>query len=234
MKLKTLYNKTNNGLFGAIASILNASWFDDTKAKTLNTYYFLGHSGNKTLSPFMSNIIDENGVIDDNERLVVKEYDIEVLSDDSLTNTNNLLASIIVDTYGSKWIDLYEALTLKYDLERIDETTKIETPNIQNTKETTNNGANKVTKNETETSYQGFNSTSYSPRDKVSNTYESSDSERNIATETQKGSISTTESKKGGDVSSKIAKYIALRNTLINDVIIHDIDKLLASPYYEY
>lgn len=224
MKLKTIYNKTNNGLFGYIKALLDVEWFTDSKAKYLNTYYFLGHSGMKTLSPFINDVINEHATIDDNENNVVKDYDIEVLSDDSLNNAFSLIAQIIVDTYKTKWTDTYEALTLKYDLERESTSSKTETPDTKTTNDTTSN----VSSSDTENMYQGFNSTEYKPREKVS----SSSNGSNSNSSTYQGTIKTESTSKGGDIASKARKLINLRETLINDIIIADIDKLIASPYY--
>lgn len=229
MKIKTFY-RTTNSLFTYIKDSLNASWFDDSKVKYLNLYYFLGHSGNKTLSPFMSNIIDESCCIDDEERLACKYYEIPVLSDTSLDNSLKVLANIIVDTYGTKWIDSYDALTLKYDLERESTLTKTETPNI--TKTSDSKGESNVSSNDTEASYQGFNSTEFTPREKTSNTGNSSNA--NTITSTEKGNREITEERKGGDISSKVRRFLTLRESLINDIIVKDIDKLLANPYYDY
>ncbi len=226
MKLKTIYSKTNNGLFGYIKALLDVSWFNDDKAKYLNTYYFLGHSGNKKLSPFIDDVITEYSTIDDNKRLVLKDYDIEVLSDDSLDNAYSLIAQIIVDTYKTKWLDTYEALTLKYDLERESSLSKTETPNITDTNDVTSN----VASSDTESSYQGFNSTDYSPREKVATSSNGS----NSSTSKHTGTNQIDSTFKGGDIATKVRKLVSLRETLINDIIINDIDKLIASPYYVY
>lgn len=246
MKAITIYDNTGSGLFGYIKTALNVSWFDDTMAGNLNKEYFLWHSGMKDLAEIWSLIY---GLVDDDTEDVGINHDMDVGDIDLAYET---MAGVIVGRYGTKWKAKYELLTKEYDLSLVDTRTRIETPNIQRTdtpdlhSTTETSGSSDGHSNDTdvtsETEVSGFNSSDYSPASKTTGSSATATGEthkdtttltqQGTRTTTEKGTRETVETHTKGNITDEIRQALILRDTMIHEIILTDVDYILTSPYY--
>lgn len=134
MKVKELYEKKNNGLFGAIGTVLNQTWYTSDFAKWLNFDYFKVYSALKEV--YDDTLLQQDGenVFDaDGYQVYDGSGNIIVYMDDSLSRFENI-ANIIVSRYGSKWITTYNTFIESYDPSELESFTEKESPDIIRTK----------------------------------------------------------------------------------------------------
>ena len=94
MKLNQVNNPliTNNGIFKILNALHpNIEWLGESKAITLDINYYIGHSGEKIISPLYAKLIEA----DENTALTI-------------------IANIIYNKFIDNWNKIYEAYTTEY------------------------------------------------------------------------------------------------------------------------
>lgn len=106
---------------------------------------------------------------------------------------------------------------------------------------------------ESDTNVQGFNSSDYQPQSQVKSqgttTTEGASDDNTVSVEaktsgedthtdtgtknrTETGTRTVSESRKRGDITAEIRRALELRDTIIDQMIMDDVDTVLATPYY--
>lgn len=232
-KIKDFYYRYGNGLYGYIKDYLGAEWFTDDLAKTLNFIYFKNRSGEKTASPFLNELMSSKVLSTDGYMIL----DVSLGDEPTLLLDN--LARCIVDKYGEKWKDTFNALTLKYDLMNYYSEDETNTPDVTMTFTGKHNAKTKNTSSVTSnTTMYGFDSGTSGVKSNTidsngnSETSEGEDDNNYLNTSKEEGTRKRTFTKKGGEIVERVKKYIELRKTNIIDIIMTDIDNLITIPIY--
>lgn len=132
MKLKDIYMNylTDAGIFKFMN---DAPWFNNIDPKNLQIMYIGVHSGNKLVSPLVSDMLEGNNLN---------------VADD---NINKTLASVLLSNFNTNWIKLYNTLSLEYNpIENYSMTEVGEDSNEGNNSSTLAHGL-KIVKNSTNT-----------------------------------------------------------------------------------
>lgn len=98
MKRTTLNQTIPNWTTAGIFSYLNAlavPWTGDIAAVSLDLDYHGGHSGNKRISPLVSNMLNDDGVLS--------------------ATALNTLANAALSLFGVTWAKMYEQLSIEYN-----------------------------------------------------------------------------------------------------------------------
>lgn len=218
-KLIAVIDDPSESIFYALQNLPNADipWKDDNINTELDLDYLYNHSGNKITSNLVDFFIDsETGKIE------------------SLSMP--MLAKIIYTKYGLKWAKEYATFSMEYDpISNYDMTEQmtndITTHQYGHTNTMTDN------KNETvETEKAGFNSSTYSPVDKVSTkgnagTVANVESGTNTDTRnyrlTRSGNVGVTTSQQMLESERKLWLW-----DFFDTVVYPDIDKILTIQTY--
>ena len=216
-KLKEVITTPTESIFYALQSF-NVPWVEDNINVELDIDYLFNRSGNKITSHLIDFFIDsDTGKIE--------------------SSSMEMLANIIYTKYGGKWIKEYATLSLQYNpINNYDMTEQmtndITTHQFGHTNTRTDN-----TNETTETEKAGFNSSTYSPVDKVStkgNAGTVADVETGTNTDTRNyrltrsGNIGVTTSQQMVESERKLWLW-----NFFDDVVYPDIDRILTINMYE-
>lgn len=237
MKLKETINKPLEiGIFFNLSKMFD--WLTDDNTPTLNMSYYLGHSGEKEITPLYENLLNEYS------------------SEEALS----YLSSLVYITYGSNWNKIYETLNVEYNPihnynmeEKISTNTNMITSNkgVSSVNDSSSNHTNNTTFNENnnQENYFGFNSSSSSPTNEnkgnEKNSLEgdmtnksTSDREESIENNV-KGSEEDNYQKtiKSGNIGvtttqKMINEELEIRKNIFFERVMNDIDKLLTLCIY--
>lgn len=213
-------------------------WLDDDNSSILNVSYYLGHSGEKTITPLYEKLLET------------------YTEDEALEYLSNLLYV----TYGKNWNRIYQALEAEYNPihnynmeEKVSTNTNITTTNKGGSSQsnTSSNSSNETTDTNTqvENGYYGFNSEKSNLNNdgnsKVNGVVKNEDSgtssttidttnednvkgseDDNYQKTTRSGNIGVTTTQKMLEEELEIRKNVFFEN------IMNDIDKLLCLCIY--
>lgn len=154
---------------------------------------------------------------------------------------NEELTKKILARYQDTWESKFKALSVDYDIETMNQTTYRHegTSSSTGVSKSDTDRTTKVSDNDNTSSYQGYNSTDFSPVSKTSgeSTTNVSGSGDKNKTQTEGSSTSNntgTTTYTGGDVDSRIRSRLRLRDTRRLSIIMEDLDDFLTLPIYIY
>lgn len=232
MKINTLYIEDNNGLFGQIQKVLDVNWFNNDLAFLLNTEYFYGRSGEKTMSPLCYKIVQNMFLVDDYGNFMYDDNGEYVVSDDyeyALTT----LAKLISTKFKRKWDDTYKSLSKEINLDVAHEIIRDgeDRSNAEEINKHTYDNQNKVT-----TGVYGFDSISSSPVSDSNGESSTKNEENNTFTKDSNNNFTAHHNNEQSfdhtTTIDRINKLIVLRRNLISEIIMKDVDSMLALMVY--
>ena len=216
-KLIEVITTPTESIFYALQNF-DIPWKEDNINVELDMNYLFNRSGNKILSPLADFFVDrDTGKIDN----------LSIVS----------LANVIYTKYGNKWLKEYATLSLQYNpinnYDMVEQMTNdITTHQFGHTNTRTDN-----TNETNETEKAGFNSSTYSPVDKVSikgNAGTIADVETGTNTDTRNyrltrsGNIGVTTSQQMIESERKLWLW-----NFFDDIVYPDIDRVLTINMYE-
>lgn len=237
MKLKeTISSPFEKGIFLSIKD--KFEWLDEDNSSTLNVSYYLGHSGEKDITPLYDKLLEN------------------YTEDEAL----DYLAKLIYATYGKNWNRIYQALEVEYNPihnynmeEKISTNTNISTSSKggSSQKNTSSNSSNETnnTNIQVEQGYYGFNSSTSNPNncgnnntneviksedsgssnttiDNINEDVVKGSEEDNYKKTTRSGNIGVTTTQK------MLNEELEIRKTIFFNNIMKDLDKLLCLNIY--
>lgn len=238
MKLNQIINPLIDvGIFQKIFSKNELDYLSEDECKTLDINYYLGHSGNKTISPLYDNLLKLH-----------QNDGVDVLS---------ILADIIILHNAENWNKIYESYFLSsynplenYSMSETENynINETETPNI--TKESNQKQKTKIittNNNEQNSDVYGFNSTSPSPSGLLNGVAKqevigSDDDNKVLITDTERGTRNKTSNNtknltRSGNIGvttsqEMLESELKLRKFDFYNLLMRDVDKTLCLKIY--
>lgn len=218
-KLIEVITTPTESIFYALQNLENADipWADDNINEELDLDYLFNRSGNKIISTLTEFFVDrDTGKIDDLSMIT--------------------LAKVIYTKYGAKWVKEYATLSLQYNpinnYDMVEQMTNdITTHQFGHTNTRTDNTDETI-----ETEKAGFNSTDYTPSDKVNtkgNAGTVADVETGTNTDTRNyrltrsGNIGVTTSQQMIESERKLWLW-----NFFDEIVYPDIDRVLTINMY--
>ena len=195
VRINELDSNYINKIFDEIKTKINLDWFNDSFIAAMKIEYYYNHAFTKYISLLFYNLINIPKTIDE---------------------VADLLASVIVNKFKTKWTRLHEVLNLTYN--PIDNYNMSETENTQLKSEVDISNANSI---------YAFNDTAATPTSESSSKSSTNallnDNMREL---TRKGNIGVTSSQQ------LIESEIELREYNFIETIYSDIDSILTLKIY--
>jgi hypothetical protein len=217
MKLIELWeNIRTTGVF----SHIDMSWWEGFDAETANIDYYINYSGNKSVSPLLTNFTYGNKLTDIDKKII---------------------STVVSNHYLNDWKRLYNAIYSDYNPINNYDMLETETTNGETGNTSKNENTNKTTtsvENATNDKMYGFNSVNASNKDDVISTGKQSEESENInnttINATQKNNRELKRSGNIGVTTSQqmIESEIELRKNNLLSIIFNDIDKILTIQCY--
>ena len=195
VKINELDSDYINKIFDEIKTKINLDWFNDSLVAAMKIEYYYNHAFTKYISLLFYNLINIPKTMDE---------------------VADLLASVIVNKFKTKWTRLHDLLNLDYN--PIDNYSMSETENTQLKSEANVSNANSI---------YAFNDTKATPASE-SNSKTSTNAllNDNVRELTRKGNIGVTSSQQ------LINSELELREYNLIEVIYSDIDSILTLKIY--
>ena len=195
VKINELDSDYINKIFDEIKTKINLDWFNDSLVAAMKIEYYYNHAFTKYISLLFYNLINIPKTMDE---------------------VADLLASVIVNKFKTKWTRLHDVLNLDYN--PIDNYSMSETENTQLKSEANVSNANSI---------YAFNDTQATPTSE-SNSKTSTNAllNDNVRELIRKGNIGVTSSQQ------LINSELELREYNLIEVIYSDIDSILTLKIY--
>lgn len=195
VRINELDSNYINKIFDEIKTKINLDWFNDSLIAAMKIEYYYNHAFTKYISLIFYNLINIPKTMDE---------------------VADLLASVIVNKFKTKWTRLYEVLNLTYN--PIDNYSMSEKENTQLKTEANVSNANSI---------YAFNDTAATPASE-SNSKTSTNAllNDNVRELTRKGNIGVT------TTQQMIESELELREYNFIEVIYSDIDSILTLKIY--
>ena len=195
VKINELDSDYINKIFDEIKTKINLDWFNDSLVAAMKIEYYYNHAFTKYISLLFYNLINIPKTMDE---------------------VADLLASVIVNKFKTKWTRLHEVLNLTYN--PIDNYNMSETENTQ---------VNSNVSQSNENSIYAFNSVEASPSSQSTSVIQTNallnDNKREL---TRKGNIGVT------TTQQMINSELELREYNFIETIYSDIDSILTLKIY--
>lgn len=195
VRINELDNNYINMIFDEIKTKINLDWFNTSLIEAMKIEYYYNHAFTKYISLLFYNLINIPKTIDE---------------------VADLLASVIVNKFKTKWSRLHDVLNLTYN--PIDNYSMSETENTQLKSEVDISNANSI---------YAFNDTAATPASE-SNSKTSTNAllNDNVRELTRKGNIGVT------TTQQMINSELELREYNLIEAIYNDIDSILTLKIY--
>lgn len=217
MKLIELWdNVRTTGVF----SHIDMTWWGGFDIEASNIDYYFNYSGNKSISPLLTNFTYENKLTDEDKKII---------------------SGVISNHYLNDWKRLYNAIYAEYNPINNYDMTETETANGETdntTKSEYVSETNINVENTTNNKMYGFNSANASNKDDVISNGKQTDESNNTNNTTinalQKNNRELKRSGNIGVTTSQqmIESEIELRKKNLLSIIFNDIDKILTIQCY--
>lgn len=239
MKRIELYNNGDNFMQTLIDSIRqrNSILNNIGGLDQLPDIYLLQHSGLRTTGSLLDIVRYAYQIKTEDDQPVYADG-AQVIDTDAF---NNEITKKILARYQDTWESKFKALSVDYDVERMNQTTYQHQGSSSSTGDSKSDTdrTTTVSDNDNTASYQGYNSSDFSPVSKTegkSTTNVAGSGDKN-KTHTEGSSTSNntgTTTYTGGDVDSRIRSRLRLRDTRRLSIIMEDLDDFLTLPIYIY
>lgn len=205
--------KTSGAILSKIATVGTLPWANDNYDNFLLDVDYIGHSGNKRISPLVEKFMGTDGTISEPDILTI--------------------AKVIYQRYRVSWAKLYNTLKLEYNPIENYRMTETEGGNSTTTSESASNGTGETTV-ESNNNIFGYNSETGVPSDEGRSRSSSTD------TTNTNGSSATRQNReltRSGNIGVTTSQQMleAERNVWIWDFfekVFNDIDKIICLEVY--
>lgn len=235
MKRIELYNNGNNFVQTLVDTIKQGDSIlkSITGLDQLPDIYLLQHSGLRTTGSLLDIVRYAYQIKTEDDQPVYADG-AQVIDTDSF---NTEIATKILARYQDSWLSKFKALSVDYDVVLGTNTISNGTSSNKANTNTSTDRTTQITDADSTSSYQGFNSTDYSPQSKVqsgSTSHVTGNSEGNVTSSSGEAKTDATVRVEGGDVDARIRSRLRLRDTKMLAIRMDDMDKFLTLPIYIY